>query len=178
MTVSFETYERISLQDPRRQWELVRGRLREKPPMTMKHEITARRLPALLSGQLGWREWSVGPARLRISTGTYYIPDVVVVPMTLAQTLRPDQFEVYTEPMPLLVEIWSPSTGGYDVEEKLQEYQLRGDSEIWRIHPYERTLTAWRRQADGSYAQEVFRGGIVRPHALPGVSIDLDLLFE
>ena len=25
-------------------------------------------------------------------------------------------------------------------ETKLREYQLRGDAEIWRIHPYERTL--------------------------------------
>jgi Uma2 family endonuclease len=177
MTVSFETYERISLQDPRRPWELVRGHLREKPPMTMKHEITARRLPALLSGQLGWREWSVGPARLRISTGTYYIPDVVVVPMALARTLRPDQFEVYTDPVPLVVEIWSPSTGTYDVDDKLPEYQLRGDLEIWRIQPYDRTLTAWRQQTDGTYAEEIFRTGIIHPVALPDVAIDLDELF-
>ena len=178
MTVSFETYEHISLQDPSRRWELVHGRLREKPLMTMKHEVTARRLPILLSGQLDWREWSIGPARLRISTGTYYIPDVVVVPMTLANTLRPDQFEVYEEPVPLVVEVWSPSTGDYDVDDKLREYQLRGDLEIWRIQPYERTLTAWRRQPDGSYSEQVFRAGNVLPVALPNVTIDLDALFE
>jgi Uma2 family endonuclease len=176
MAVSFETYKRISLQDPSRKWELVHGRLREKPPMTMKHEITTHRLQAFLSGQLDWREWSVGPARLRISTGTYYIPDVVVIPMALARTLRPDEFAVYRAPVPLLVEVWSPSTGNYDVDDKLSEYQLRGDLEIWRIQPYEHTLTAWRRQPDGGYAEEVFRSGIIRPVALPDVSIDLDRL--
>jgi Uma2 family endonuclease len=176
MTVAFETYERISLQDPSRKWELVRGRLREKPLMTMKHEVTARLLPYLLLSQLNRREWSVGPARLRISTGTYYVPDVVAVPMSLAKNLRPDQFEVYTDPVPLVVEIWSPSTGNYDVDDKLPEYQLRGDLEIWRIHPYEHTLTSWRRQPDGSYTEEVIRTGIIQPFALPNVIIDLDEL--
>ena len=79
--------------------------------------------------------------------------------------------------MPLVVEVWSPSTGDYDVETKLQEYQRRGDLEIWRIHPYEQTLTAWRRQPDGSYTETLYRGGRVQPVALPNVTIDLDDLF-
>jgi Uma2 family endonuclease len=80
--------------------------------------------------------------------------------------------------MPLVVEVWSPSTGEYDVDEQLPEYQARGDLEIWRVHPFERTLTVWRRQADGAYAHEVYEGGVVRPIALPGVTIDLDALFS
>jgi Uma2 family endonuclease len=76
-----------------------------------------------------------------------------------------------------VVEIWSPSTGTYDIGEKLPDYQRRGDLEIWRIHPYERTVTAWRRQSDGTYAESVFRGRIARPVALPGVAVDLDALF-
>ena len=62
-------------------------------------------------------------------------------------------------------------------DEKLPEYQRRGDLEIWRIHPYDRTLIAWRRRPDGSYAQTTFTGGVVHPVALPGVAIDLDALF-
>ena len=49
----------------------------------------------------------------------------------------------------------------YDIATKLQGYRERGDAEIWFIHPYERTLTAWRRQPDGSYAEETYRGGVV-----------------
>ena len=79
--------------------------------------------------------------------------------------------------MPLVVEVWSPSTGDYDVEEKLREYQRRGDLEIWRIHPYERTLTRWQRQPDGSYQESLIRTGSVHPAALPAVSIELDSLF-
>ena len=77
-----------------------------------------------------------------------------------------------------VVEVWSPSTGTFDVDTKLPEYQRRGDLEIWRIHPYDRILTAWRRQADGSYTESIYREGTIQPVALPGVVIDLDTLFD
>jgi len=85
--------------------------------------------------------------------------------------------EVYEAPLPFVAEAWSQSMGGYDVDQKLPEYVKRGDLEIWRLYPYERSVIAWRRQADGSYTQTVFRGGVVRLYALPNVSIDLDALF-
>ena len=77
-----------------------------------------------------------------------------------------------------MVEVWSPSTGHYDFATKLQGYRERGDAEIWFIHPYERTLTAWRRQPDGSYAEETYRGGPVPVVSLPGVVIDFDALLD
>ena len=79
-------------------------------------------------------------------------------------------------PRPLVVEIWSPSTGAYDFETKLQGYGERGEAEIWFIHPYERTLTAWRQQPDGKYVEEICRGGAVPVTSLPGVVVDLDAL--
>lgn len=91
---------------------------------------------------------------------------------------RTNALETSGEPMPLVVEVWSPSTGGYDVDGKLPEYRRRGDLEIWRIHPYERTLTAWRRQPDRTYAETDHREGSIRPIAVPGVTIDREALFE
>ena len=76
------------------------------------------------------------------------------------------------------MEVWSRSTGGYDVDAKLPEYQRRGDLEIWRVHPYERTLIAWRRQLDGTYTELLYTGGRVRPVAMPDVTADLDALFD
>jgi Uma2 family endonuclease len=177
MPISFETYQRVALEDPEGQWELVCGRLREKPVMTMKHGFTERLLLAMLNAQLDRREWSVGSTRLRISRGTYYVPDITVLRMSQVRSLPADKFEVYEEPVPLVVEIWSPSTSNYDVDDKLPEYQLRGDIEIWRIHPFDKELTVWRKQPDATYAQEVLRGGLIEPIALPGVTVDLDELF-
>ena len=37
MPVTAATYERLALEDPEGQWELHRGRLREKPGMTFAH---------------------------------------------------------------------------------------------------------------------------------------------
>ena len=104
----------------------------------------------------------------------------MVIPTALMRARwaeAPTAVEAYEAPLPLVVEVWSPSTEEYDVDSKLPEYQRRGDLEIWRIHPHEKTLIAWQRQADGSYRESFVKGGSVRPVALPGVSIDLDALF-
>lgn len=183
MVVSAETYEQIALEDVKAFWELDCGRLRKKPGMTYEHEDAAGVLTLELDTQLDRREYRVytNGARLRIPNGSFYIPDVVVIPRAFvrrAKQERSRRLAVYQEPMPLVVEVWSPSTGEYDVDTKLREYQRRGDAEIWRLHPYDRTLTAWQRQQDGSYSETVYREGIVQPIALPGVRIDLAALFE
>ena len=78
----------------------------------------------------------------------------------------------------MVVEVWSPSTGTYDVNAKLPEYRRRGDLEVWRVHPFERTLTVWRRQPDGGYVETIYDGGRVQPASMPGVTIDLDVLWR
>lgn len=181
MPVSEATYRQVAMEDPEGRWELVCGRLRPKPIMTTEHGEVDRKLLRRLILQLDEDEFTVGDnIRQRVSTGSYYVPDVCVVPRAMVRRLRerPGSFEVYEEPLPLVGEIWSASTGDYDVEEKFPEYKRRGDLEIWRIHPYERTLTAWRRQPDGGYGESVHRGGVFRPAFLPGVAIDLDTLYD
>ena len=183
MPISDQLYKQVALEDPSGHWELVCGRLRSKPGMTIEHDSTLARLARRLGLQLDEREYDVRTdrPRLRVAGGSYFLPDVCVVPRAFVERKRreqPRQLEVYEEPMPLVVEVWSPSTGDYDVEEKLREYQRRGDLEIWRIHPYEKTLLRWQRQADGSYQESLVQHGRLQPTALPAVSIDLDSLFE
>ena len=180
--VSEQEYRRIALAEPDRQWELHDGRLREKPAMSVEHGDVGGYLGHLLQTQLDRKDYRLrfNHARLRRSAERYYIPDVVVIPTPLERALRqrPGSLDAYAAPLPLVIEIWSPSTGDYDVSDKLDEYRQRGDQEIWYLHPYQRTLTAWRRQHDGSYAEAVYRGGTVRPASLPNVAIDLDALFD
>jgi Uma2 family endonuclease len=149
--------------------------------MTAEHNHIMTRLFGRLFQQLDEREYTLrtNSGRVRRSSESYYIPDVFVIPMDLVRPLRgrSDLLEAYQAPLPLVVEVWSPSTGDYDVDAKPPEYQRRGDAEIWRIHPYDHTLIPWRRQPDGSYSETLFTGGTVYPIALPGVAIDLDALF-
>jgi Uma2 family endonuclease len=180
--ISFETYARVVQEDTDARWELVCGRLRQKPPMTIEHDGADWQLAAQLTRRVDVRQYLVSQnARLRVATGNYYIPDLCVVPVALVQRIRrerPRELAVLDEPLPLVVEIWSPSTGTYDLETKLPGYRERGDAEIWRLHPYERTLTAWRRQPDGSYVEQTFAGDAMVPLiAIPGVRVDLAAVF-
>ena len=181
MTVSEQTYLRLVLEDSDEQWELHCGHLRSKPPMTWEHVQIAGVLGYRLQQQLNLAEYLVRSegGRVRRSERQYYVPDVVVIPMEMARRLFPvpGVVAVFREPLPLVVEVWSQSTGAYDVTDKLPEYQRRGDLEIWLVHLYQRTLTSWVRQPDGSYAETVYGEATVRPAALPGVAIDLDELF-
>jgi putative restriction endonuclease len=176
MRVSEAEYLRLAAEQPDEKWDLDCGVLRRKPPMTWGHNWAARRLHRDLLDQLGRDEFDVviDQARVRGSASRYYIPDLFVVPMRLVRQGLMEhrhELEAYREPVPLVVEVWSPPTGNYDVDPEVPQYKQRGDLEIWRIHPYERTLVTWRLQADGSYTETLFTEGSIQPIALPNVTI-------
>ncbi|MBW3632316.1 MAG: Uma2 family endonuclease [Chloroflexi bacterium] len=180
--ISEMEYRELALNDSDRLWELWDGVPREKPLMSMKHDDVAFYLGYLLQRQLDRAIYrvNVNGGKTRRFPRTYYIPDVVVIPAALVLPFAndPRAFNAFAEPLPLVVEIWSRTTGDYDIVAKLPSYRERGDAEIWFIHPNERTLTAWRRQPDGSYAEETYRGGVVQVASLPGVVIDIDALLD
>ena len=175
--LSEQEYRDLVLSDPDELWELWDGMLVEKPPMSVKHDNVSFRLGFFLQSQLDWDRHRVnvngGKTQLH---RTYFIPDVVVIPAEYQLPIEdnPRGFNGFAEPMPFVAEVWSRTTGGYDIAAKLPRYRERGDLEIWYVHPYERTLTVWRRQPDGSYTEETYRGGMVAVASLPSVSIDLD----
>jgi Uma2 family endonuclease len=181
MPVSEQTFRQVALEDPEGHWELCCGKLRQKPGMTAEHNDIMLMLAMQLGHQLSRDQFRVrsNAGHVQRTSENYFIPDVFVIPTELERAQRGTRaLEVYDSPLPLVVEVWSPTTGRYDIETKLREYQQRGDLEIWRIHPYEHTLTAWRRQPDGSYTETTVAHGPVEPTALPGVTIDFDALFD
>ena len=182
MPVSEQTYLQLVTEDPEGRWELYCGQLRSKPPMTWEHLHISGDLAFELQRQLPRDQFFVRAdvSRVRRTGSRYFIPDVAVIPLEMARRLFPEPgiLAVFPEALPFVAEVWSPSTGGYDVTEKLPEYQRRGDLEIWLLHPYEHTVTAWRKQDDGTYTETRYEGGRVQPASLPGVTIDLDALFS
>jgi Uma2 family endonuclease len=116
---------------------------------------------------------------VRRPTDTIFLPDVMIVPISYGDSFRgkPGTLAIFPDPLPLVVEVWSSSTGAYDVDTKIPVSMQRGDLEIWRIHPYAQTVTSWVRQPDGSYQETKYHGGVVSLAALPGVEIDLPRLF-
>ena len=181
MAVSEQAFEALALGDPSGAWELYCGRARQKPAMTAAHNHVTVYLGGQFIQQLDRAQFEVrvNLGHVQHTAANYYIPDVFIIPTALVRPQRSTRdLEVYPTPLPLVVEVWSQSTGDYDAATKLVDYQRRGDREIWLLHPYDRMLTAWRRQADGTYTKSELHGGVVVPIALPNVSIDLDALFD
>jgi Uma2 family endonuclease len=163
-------------------WELWQGVPRQKPQMSMRHNAIALYLGVALANQLAWCDYriNVNGDRARVSSRSCYIPDVIVIPADyqLPYENDPSALGVYPEPLPLVVEVWSPTNDHYDVATKLRGYQERGDLEIWYIHPGERTLTAWRKQPDGGYENTLYRSGVIPVASHPGVAVDLEQVFD
>lgn len=178
--LSEHEYRAFALSDDDHVWELWNGALAAKPPTSVKHDNVSSYLGFGLADQLdrGVYRVNINGGRTRYTSRNFYVPDVIVIPAAYQRPFEHDpmSFNAYADPLPLVVEVWSVPIDGYDVAAKLALYRQRGDLEIWFIHPYERTLTVWRKQPDGSYAEEIYRGGIVAVASLPGVEIDLDAL--
>ena len=175
-----QAYEAFVLSGVERLWELHDGELVEKPGMSWEHLNINSLLGHLLQDQLDPSDYRVLiEGRVQRLTDTIFLPDVMVVPKSYGDPFRgkPRTLAIFPGALPLVVEVWSASTGDYDVDTKIPVYQQRGDLEILRIHPYERTVTSWARQPDGSYRETVYRGGVVALAALPGGEIDLERLF-
>lgn len=178
--MSAEAYEQFVLSGVEGLWELHDGVLVEKPGMSWEHGGIVTELVYFLRHQLDPAEFRVfAESRVLRPAATIFMPDVMVVPTAYGEPFRgrPGKLAIFPGPLPLVVEVWSASTGVYDVDTKVPVYQQRGDLEIWRIHPYERTLTSWRRETAGSYRETIHHDGVVSPMALPRVEIDLERLF-
>ncbi len=183
MPVSEATYERLALEDDDTTWEYVCGHLREKPPMTQAHERVGWWIAHTIQNQVNASEYEcrADSSRTRRSGATYFVPDAMVIPVAyFAKTQGTRRLDAYDDPLPFVAEVWSPSTAQYDVDTKFEEYRLRGDLEIWRVHPYDRTVLAWRRQEDGSYSQTsyLFEDGEAPVLSLPGVVVKFAEIFR
>jgi Uma2 family endonuclease len=179
--MSEQDYRAFVLSGPQGVWELHDGRLVEKPPMREDHARILSRLARQFQAQLDAADYGVhiNEVRVRKPVDTIVIPDLVVVPTAFRY---PDSgwpaLPILTKPLPLVVEISIPSTGGYDVDAKIPIYQQRGDLEIWRIRPHDRTLTSWVRQADGTYAETVYQSGLALPAMLSKAPLDRGSRFD
>jgi Uma2 family endonuclease len=177
--MSVQEYEAFVRSGVEGLWELHDGVLVEKPGKSWRNLNVESVLAYRLGSQLDRAEYRVFVGgRVRWLADTVFIPNVMVVPTTYgARFVDSLVLAIFSDPLPLVVEVWSPSTGAYDVETKIPVYMQRGDREIWRVHPYERTVTSWVRLDDGTYEETVYRSGAIRLAALPGIEIVVEDVF-
>ena len=72
-----------------------------------------------------------------------------------------------------VVEVLSPSTASHDQILKLSAYERSGVSEVWLVHPTDRTVTVYRRQG-GAYGRPAIHEltGSLAVASLPAIVID------
>lgn len=144
MPLTAETFASVVLEDIDGTWELHQGKLRDKPPMSVGHNELASLLGDQITDQVDRSLYRVrhNAGHVTAPVGNTYVPDLAVIPLVLIRQRldNPTQLERSSEPLPFVVELWSPSTGSYDVDAKIPAYQARGDAEIWRLHPFEPSL--------------------------------------
>lgn len=80
-----------------------------------------------------------------------------------------------------IVEILSKHTSAKDLNEKFDVYEEAGVSEYWVVHPDEQTVLVYTRNDQGKYEgilKPYTRTDNVQPKTLPGLTIDLNEIFE
>ena len=125
------------------------------------------------------------------SCGVYVAPLDVRLPRSsesdekIETVVQPDVFIVCDRsktdergvrgPPDWLAEVLSPSTASYDQSVKIPLYERAGVSEVWLVHPTDRTLAIYRLE-DGRYGRPIYQElkGQTLLSAVPGISVDWD----
>ena len=79
-----------------------------------------------------------------------------------------------------VIEILSPATAAKDQIQKVALYEKHGVKEYWTGHPSDRLITVRLLEADGKYGIPKIHEakGLLPVNTLPGLEIDLDLVFR
>jgi Uma2 family endonuclease len=145
--------------------DYIDGVLRQKPMPTWKHGAIQGQLMALIS--LAFRQFIAGSeVAVKIRTGKYFVPDVIVQRRDRIQEPYPE------EPVHLCVEILSPEDRFGEVVLKCEDYLDWGVETAWIIDPESRR--AWEFQK-GQRPIEVSETGTL---TAAGISVSMRELFS
>jgi Uma2 family endonuclease len=168
--------------DESRRYDLVDGRLRERPGVAFWHEILLVDLIRLLatyvhearSGRL-----VSSKAKLKISAYGGREPDLFFIPNALLSLVGKN---VFSGVPPLVVEVLSPSNENEDRVEKFREYAQLGVGEYWIVDFPNRRIEVYHlrpRPEGNNYELATTATGdhVFRPSIFPGLEIPLGELW-
>jgi Uma2 family endonuclease len=167
MTV--DEYLAWALEHPGR-YELIDGAVRQMSPETVRHaDIKGQIYIALRQAikRAGLKFFTMADGMtVRVAPNTAFEPDALVYG---EPRVDDDSIEI---PNPIIiVEVGSPSTGGYDEKTKLPLYlALPSVRHVLIVNAKARSVTHHRKLSDGSIVVEQLTGGILRLDP-PGLEI-------
>src|SRR5215211_424448 len=107
------TYEEIIREHPGRKLEMLDGEWREKPTMTIPHNLAQVRLVRQLVPQIDFDRFDLRIDNVHVARpdSTFFIPDVCILdsPGNRAIVETMAGLEIITVPCLLIAEIWSPT---------------------------------------------------------------------
>ena len=114
--MSEQEYEAFVLSGVEGLWELHDGVLVEKPGMSWKHLDIVTELVLSSESTRSHQVPVFAEGRVRRPTDTIFLPDVMVLPAAIRPGHQDDPgLAIFSEPLILVVEVWSQSTGDYDL---------------------------------------------------------------
>ncbi len=157
-------------------WEFRDGEVIVHSPATPHHQRLVGFLTFLLKGYVEARnlgEGFNGPAVLRLRPGLAKEPDIFFIPQDRLRNVR----ERWVDgPADLIIEVSSPGTWRYDLEEKAQVYREGGVLEYWVVHPERREVIVHRAEHPG-YRVGIATEGRLASTAVPGFWIEGEWLW-
>jgi len=162
--------------DDGQRYEVIDGRLIVTPAPATVHQKLSLRLTLLIGNfvtqhRLG--QVFVAPCDVMLSEHAIVQPDLIFVDQARLDIVGPK----YVEGVPdLVVEILSPRTRRRDAGSKRDLYARFGVPEYWRADPDGRSLVA-EVLREGRYEPLLRDDGIVRSSVLPGLEVDVSVLF-
>lgn len=174
-----DEYYEISVEGDRTQ--LVEGAVIVNEPKPI-HGLLQVRLASALHV---WIEASekrgiaIMPTSITLDEHNVYGPDL----LWFSEERRPRDMRAYPEVLPnLCVEIRSPGTWRYDIEDKRRVYELRGLPELWLVDDRAELVLVARRSKpevpEFDVEIELARGDVLTSPLLDGFELTLDALFR
>jgi Uma2 family endonuclease len=164
----------VGLLVPKARVELIEGEIIDMAPIGTRHGSAVKRLNHLLTAALGDSVIVAVQDSLRLSNRSEPQPDLMVLKARadFYREAHPNADDVL-----LLIEV-SDTTARYDRGVKLNLYARHGVCEVWIVDLDNGLMRTYRNPRGDTYSevQETAQPGLLAPHALPGVRIDVSKL--
>ena len=156
--------------------ELTDGHIEVLPMPTEEHQrIVLYLYRALYAFLRGRGIVLVAPLRLRLQTGRYREPDLLLL-LSANDTRRGNQFWSGAD---LVLEVVSPDDPGRDLVQKRREYAEAGIAEYWLVDPSTALMTVLRLEGTAYVEHSVFpRGTQATSVLLDGFSVAVDRVLD
>jgi Uma2 family endonuclease len=159
-------------------YEVVRGILYMAPAPSTGHQSSAGRFFYFLMTYVEFKGLGrvfMAPTDVELSPGDIVQPDVFVLLNTHLDYITSSRIIGAPD---LVVEVASPSTARFDLNEKLNIYAHAGVSEYWIANPDAHTIEVLKLEGSGYYSLGLFSGNATLPSlVVPDLPVRVEQFF-